>query len=159
MENIENKNKNSMTAGGMTSSRDALWNDRISEFNSSPIFGIGFASIATERNNQHLYESDGKVETGSSWLNILSMIGILGLTIYIFLILKALYLLYKNIKLNLKISSYLISLLIFWLFHMIAEGYVLASGSVLFFLSWLLIGFIYILNYNSKYINLISIYL
>ena len=141
----------------MTSSRDALWNDRISEFNSSPIFGIGFPSIASERNNQYLNKSNGKVETGSSWLNILSMTGILGLTIYIFIILKALYLLYKNIRINPKISSYLMSLLIFWLFHMVAEGYVFASGSVLFFLSWLLIGFIYTLDFNSKYINLISI--
>ena len=140
----------------MTSSRDELWNDRIQEFKSSPFFGIGFASISTKSNNHYYNKEDGKVETGSSWLNILSMTGLIGVFIFCYIWIKTLYLIYINLNRFPYTSSYLAALIIFWSIHMGAEGYIYAAGSFLFFLLWLLIGYIYTIFSHPKYVLLIN---
>jgi len=119
-------------------SRTVKWEQRLYEFKSSPVFGIGFASINPHMKDEFM-ESTGAVEPGSSWLGILSMTGLFGFIPMIFLFLRDLYYLYKFNKIY---SGYLGGLLILVSVHMIVEGYIFAAGAFLFFYVWLLLGVI-----------------
>ena len=77
--------------GTLSNTREALWEDRLSEFSNSPIVGVGFASVdPLSQINNTTYDQDsqtGVVEPGSSYLAILSMTGIIGgLAMTIFLL-------------------------------------------------------------------------
>lgn len=136
--------------GRLVSSRELHWNARIYEFNSSPIYGIGFASA--DINSPHAIGFDlntGIIESGSSWMSLLSMTGVLGFAIIAIFFLRILFFLLKD-KINFYDSGILLSLLVFFIVHMNAEGYILASGSLLFFFLWLLLGVIY--SYKNRYI-------
>ena len=152
LDNVQNKNKGSISAGGITSSRDEHWQKRIKEFKSSPFFGVGFATVSVEESGSTFNKADGKVETGSSWLNILSMTGIFGFICFISLWINNFFLLIRLYRYNIYYSSYLSALLIFWCLHMIAEGYIFAAGGFLFFCVWLLLGYIYILGKYPHYL-------
>ncbi len=137
---VAEKNEGSINAGGITSSRDALWQDRIDEFKSSPIIGIGFASV--EKGSVDMIY--GHVETGNSWLTLLSMTGLLGFIAFFFVFKGAI----RRIKLYIlkaDAPSYCFvgALLAFYAIHMIAEGYIFGAGNFLFFNLWLTIGVIY----------------
>lgn len=127
----------------LASSRSAHWEARFYEFNSSPLFGIGFASadiyspIAIGINTEN-----GGLEPGSSWMAILAMTGILGFLTIAFLFITLFFFLW-NEKNSLPKSGILGALLVFFTCHMIAEGYILAAGSFLFFYLWMLLGIIY----------------
>lgn len=144
MAKINEKMEYAKNNGGLTGTRDPLWQRRLNEFNTSPIFGIGFANDSSKTENDSII-SDGKIEPGSSWLAILAMTGIFGFVLFVIFIFKRLRLLFKNPCLN---SYFLSSLLIFYILHMIAEGYILSAGSGLFLFVWLLLGNIDA-NYNS----------
>ncbi|WP_299396357.1 O-antigen ligase family protein [uncultured Gelidibacter sp.] len=121
-------------------SRTTKWNQRIVEFQSSPIFGIGFASI--DINGLDDYNAiTGTIEPGSSWLTILSMTGLFGLLPILFLFLRNLLFMIKYDR-NRNYTSFVGGLLILVTVHMIIEGYVFASGAFLFFYLWLLLGII-----------------
>lgn len=140
---MEEKNENSMRAGGMMSSRESHWTQRMNEFKSSPVFGIGFGSIDIEGGEgSNFNENEGHIETGSSWLGILSMTGILGSIFFLALFIRAIKQLKKIYRHNPRISLLLTGLLIFWCTHMMAEGYILAAGGFLFFNVWLILGVI-----------------
>ena len=155
LENLEQKNASAQSAGSFTNTRDILWQTRIEEFKSSPLFGIGFSTVDIDREGSN-YTKDGIIETGSSWLCILSMIGILGFISFLFIYGNSVKILIKSLNTSLKYGSFLLSLLCFWTIHMIAEGYIFASGSFLFFNVWLLLGYIHILGCNSHYIIALS---
>lgn len=128
----------------MDNSRSSIWEDRLGEFESSPIWGIGFCSVK-EINSTNL---TGLIEPGSSWLALLSMTGIFGLLLFLNLIV--------SLKFGLRESTYnnyLLSYGLFFMIHFVAEGYVFASGSILFFCFWLLLGLIYDMK---RYPNLIN---
>jgi hypothetical protein len=129
-----------MDSGDVLDSRAAKWEQRIVEFNSSPIFGIGFASIDVTLGDDFDKEK-GTIEPGSSWLAVLSMTGLLGFLIFFFMILKKILFVLNTSNDSLKLA-YLGSILIIFIFHMFAEGYVFASGSLLFFFFWLVMGVI-----------------
>ena len=46
LDNVQNKNKGTISAGGITSSRDEHWQKRIKEFTYSTFIGVGFATGA-----------------------------------------------------------------------------------------------------------------
>jgi O-antigen ligase len=117
-------------------SRRSLWNTRLTEFDSSPIIGIGFANTTGRVN-----EETGISEPGSSWLAALSQTGVIGFTLLAIVFLGILKILILD-KQNPLISSTLGGLLILFVIHTMAEGYMLASGSYLFFYLWLLLGII-----------------
>lgn len=133
--------------GNFLSSREQLWAFRLQEFNQSPLIGIGFSNAMYGSIN---YDT-GTVEPGTSWGVILSMIGVLGLSVFVFLLISAFR---RNSKINsknyLSISDFLNTLLIFFMFHWIAEGYILAANSYLFFYSWLILGVSGINQQNKK---------
>lgn len=133
---------------GIDNTRAGLWHDRILEFNSSPIFGVGFAAQDLTLNGRlgKGASEEGGVEPGSTYLMILSMTGLIGL--FSLLILFSKYLgKFKELKYSLDNPTMLIFL--FFLIHFISEGYLYSSGSLMAFTFWLLIGATYPNNYNK----------
>ena len=127
----------------MFASREERWSHRINEFTNSPFVGIGFAAISPEYTDEYNIEL-GIVEPGSSWLTVLSMIGIMGALPIILIIINTwngLKAIYNN---NTEDYSILLSgLLSLFYVHLIAEGYIFAGGSFLCFLFWLTLGISY----------------
>ena len=117
-------------------SRAELWIDRIEEFLSSPLVGVGFCAIDTDV-SYGLDISSGRVETGSSWLIILSMLGIIGALIAFPIFIRA-FMLVRRRDDNFK--SVLIGVLVLFFVHMVAEGYIFAGGSFLALMFWLTVG-------------------
>ena len=126
--------------GSLTTTRDVLWQSRLLEFDSSPIVGVGFSAMDTNLNNKYDKET-GNVEPGSSWLAVLSMTGLLGFIPLIVLLFSVLNRILRQ-QINLPFSALLGGILIFFIIHMFAEGYIFSAGSGLFFYFWLLMGVI-----------------
>ncbi|WP_146064328.1 O-antigen ligase family protein [Algoriphagus boritolerans] len=120
-------------------SRSDKWNLRLTEFQTSPIFGIGFASVSVI-DQTSLEKLKGIIEPGSSWLSVLSMTGILGFVpIFIFFTSHFTFL-FRLKTSGENIASYLGSLFLLFTLHMLFEGYIFASGAFLFFYLWLFLG-------------------
>lgn len=140
---MEKANAN-IEAGGFTTSRDEKWNARITEFESSPVFGIGYPSV-----NPNLDDVGfgGVVEPGTSWLAILSMTGIVGFVLFFSIFYKA----YKACnRMCRREDALYLGLLALFAVHMMAEGYVFAAGGFLCFILWLVIGCCYDRSYESN---------
>lgn len=130
---IESKNVNQSELG-VYGSRTDKWDARIAEFSSSPIYGIGFASVDSRLD---VIGIGGVVEPGSSWLCILSMTGIIGLILVLLILIKP----FRYLKSHpTPYNSLLLGLMVFICTHMISEGYIFAGGSSLCFLAWLIFG-------------------
>lgn len=129
--------------GSLIASRSEHWDARIYEFESSPLFGIGFATADINSPLAiGINEETGGLEPGSSWIAILSMTGVFGFVPIVLLFIHLFTFLWKD-KNHLSKSGVLGSLLVFFSLHMGAEGYFLAAGGFLFFYIWLLLGVIY----------------
>jgi O-antigen ligase len=137
--------------GDALATRSALWEMRVSEFEASPIVGVGFASVDTKINTK-FDEEGGQVEPGSSWLAILSMTGLLGFIPILILVIKNIFFVFKDQKDPAK-SALLGGMLFLFIVHMLAEGYALSAGSGLFFLFWLTMGTIELYKKNNHIIN------
>ena len=125
---------------GLTSnSRNTLWDERIYEFKTSPIFGIGFASSLDK--SSILIKESGSLEPGSSWLAILAMTGILGFLSFSLLMLETVMKVLKNFHKNRSMQySVYFGTLIFFSISFFAEGYVFAAGSPLALIFWMTLG-------------------
>lgn len=134
---IEEKQKGNNRSGSATSSRNSKWQARWKEFNSSPIFGIGFSTVALEHTDDYI--GGGIVESGSSWLSLLSMVGLLGFVPFLCLFLDHWWFLFTDDE-NIYLSALLAVVMCWFSVHMLIEGYVLAGGSFLCFILWLTIG-------------------
>lgn len=129
----------------ITSSREELWAFRIQEFQESPIFGIGFAS-----SKYGIFNTvDGQLEPGTSWGAIFAQIGIIGGLAFLILILYYCVFLFKS-KDQFNNGALLLGLLVFFMMHWFAEGYILASGDFIFYNSWLLLGIIGVYKNNNE---------
>lgn len=124
--------------GDLLVTRAYLWQRRLREFNSSPIIGVGFAAVDTTISTK-FDATNGRVEPGSSWLAVLSMVGLLGFIPLVLLIFRYFKFVFKD-KADQLNSAFLGGLLSLFTVHMLAEGYVLSAGSGLFFYFWLLMG-------------------
>ncbi|WP_307184268.1 O-antigen ligase family protein [Sphingobacterium zeae] len=137
---------NSKSSDLQYGSRDIKWNQRLREFSSSPIIGIGFASVDIHGDDDFNTEN-GIIEPGTSWLAVLSMTGLLG---FIFFATNNYTALRKLLKdKNNENNIFILSCLILMLFYMLFEGIVFASGTLLFAFYWLLIGQINVKNNNG----------
>lgn len=141
MDKLEKKNQGNMELN--TGSRQSHWEQRLIEFRSSPAWGIGFSAVATDAQNGSTFNADGKVETGSSWLNILSMTGLFGFVIFLSVWIIAIVKIWRMWNEFPLLSGFLMSMLCFWSMHMMAEGYIYAGGSSLAFCVWLVLGVVY----------------
>ncbi len=134
------KQQNNIQSGSMYSSREVKWSQRIAEIKEHPFFGVGFAAQLKTRPVDRLTLKTGVVEPGSGWGAIGGMTGLLGLwamlALFVSMFRKSCYLIRKENTIGVLYGS----LLIFFAFHFIGEGYVLAAGSPLSWMFWLLLG-------------------
>ncbi len=138
LEGINKKMEIQESMNGETS-RSVMWDARLLEFNSSPIYGIGYASVFVNSAG-YSYDNEGSVEYGSGWLGLLSSIGILGLISFTLLFINIFWGLYKYRNKNEQIPFYL-SIMVFFASHIIYEGYILSSGNILSIFFWTILGY------------------
>jgi len=135
-----------LTERGLKNTRELLWTNRLIEFKSNPVFGVGFATQNEEIiviDKQHQREdSTGRIEPGSTYLMILSMTGLLGAFSMILLLGKALISrdFWRRVS---KTESYKLALFVFFSVHFVAEGYIFSSGALFACIFWLLLGATY----------------
>ncbi len=155
---VEKQYRNVERGGSMFASREEKWENRIEEFKSSPLLGIGFASISLDssdaidydirRYTNDAFSQSGVVEPGSSYLAVLSMTGIIG---FIFLwtsVFKKVFAIYKDKQ---SFCILCLSILACMLVYFFSEGVILASGNYFCFFFWLLIGVIGGIVKNKRY--------
>ena len=128
--------KNSSNTGNLLSSREYKYTARIEEFKSSPILGVGFCAI-DDNGNDSFNEETGGIEPGTSWLALLSMTGLIGFSLFIYIYIGCFKIL---ITADTNNSLLLVGLLSYFGVNMFSEGYILSAGSPLCFLLWLVIG-------------------
>lgn len=142
------KQQSNVEAGGSLNSREDKWNNRIQEFYSNPIFGVGFCAVDIK--NTEDYNELGGVEPGSTHLSVLSMTGIMGFFAYLLVLLQAL----KNVmRADNPIAQFRLSILIAMLVHAIFEGYALYAGGLLCLVYWLSIGVCIDFKKNELYVK------
>lgn len=135
MSGLIEKQQNNVTAGSTFSSREDKWEQRIAEFESSPVFGYGFASV-DPANKDHSIGMGGKsLESGSSWLSVLSMTGIIGFILIMSIYIKSFRTAYRYTR-----EPLMLSVLTLMSVNMFTEGYIFYGGSFLAFLFWITIG-------------------
>lgn len=145
--NKNNNLLNNLYDKGLKNSRDQLWDARINEFYSSPIFGIGFATQTANYEFQKIDEQ-GRIEPGSTYLMILAMTGSFGFIAFLIFMFKALsnkYFFYRITKTDVSYSA----ILGFFLVHFLIEGYIFSSGSLMGLVFWLLLGVTYPYSNNE----------
>lgn len=125
--------KNSFEITVENTSRDALWSQRMAEFKSSPIIGIGFAAHGIGLN-----KAVGRNESGGGYISVLAQTGIIGIY-FIFAIWFSAFMLPKSIGKNSNtILTY--CTFVFMTIHSIVEGYMFQGGWYLCLVIWLIIG-------------------
>jgi hypothetical protein len=134
----DNSLTGALSSKGTENSRTDLWQSRIDEFKSSPIFGIG---IAMGTGSGSVVEEGAiRVEPGSSYLAILSMTGGVGAIAFC----SALGILlfgYVTSQQQAGIDRDILNVMgVFLAVHGVAEGWILGFGSPLCFLFWLWLG-------------------
>lgn len=122
-------------------SRDELWNDRMTEFKSSPLIGVGFGAHGVGDDKEV-----STVETGGGWISILAQTGILGLVLAISIIFKACTPIRKIRQDNSVMVIY--AAYFFFIVHSIVEGYMFQGGWYLCLIFWMVIG---LLIENKQY--------
>lgn len=126
-------------------SRDGVWNDRMAEFKSSPLIGVGFGAHGVGDEKEV-----GRVETGGGWISILAQTGILGLVLAISIIFKAFTPIRKIRQDNSMMVIY--AAYFFFIVHSIVEGYMFQGGWYLCLIFWMVIG---LLIENKQYGSII----
>ena len=129
------KQESNISSGSMFHSRSDKWGQRIEEFKSSPIVGYGFASVDPANKDQSIGGGGKSIESGSSWLSVLSMTGIVGFVLIMWIYIKSFLSVYTWTK-----DTLLLSILTLLSVNMCTEGYIFFGGSFLAFLFWITIG-------------------
>lgn len=147
---IEKQEQNE-SQGGTLASRQEKWESRLGEFEEDPLFGIGFVAVNTD--NRSDYDPyTGIVESGSSWLQLLSMTGLFGTVPFLALFIPTLFRLSKR-QWSGNTHSYgtlLMAILAVFCVSMCAEGYLLAGGSFFCFMFWSVFGTAYSITHNPS---------
>jgi hypothetical protein len=128
--------KNGSTSELSFDSREDLWENRIEEFKSSPVFGVGFCSSTLTSSSLVDLES-GRLESGTSWLIILSMLGLIGAILVVPILFRSFKVAYRQKSDH---GAVICGILARFFVHMFAEGYIFAGGSFLAFMLWLTVG-------------------
>lgn len=137
-ERLRQKTESSRKNGGTVASRERIWQDRIDEFTAFPLFGVGFSSYNLDyiQSEHTINRQSGTIEPGTSWLFLLSSMGIYGFLSFLLPLAYSIYILFKELDTGLN-GGLLCSIMILFSVHMLIEGYVTASGAYLCFLLWL----------------------
>jgi O-antigen ligase len=130
-------------------SRERHWDARWEEFCSSPWTGIGF-SYAWE-DSAGVDEDSGSVETGSSYLAILSMTGCCGAAAWLVFAASLGWRLFaKWAALAEEQRLAICAMAGFWAVHLGAEGYIYAVGSTMGLMFWLWLGRVHDELYEAR---------
>jgi hypothetical protein len=138
-DSIGNSVTGALSYKGIQNTRTELWQSRIDEFKSSPVFGVG---IAMGTGSGSVVEEGGaiRVEPGSSYLAVLAMTGALGVIAFS----SALGLLlfgYVKSQRQAGLDRDILNVVgIYLAVHGVAEGWILAFGSPFCLLFWLWLG-------------------
>lgn len=116
------------------SGRDEMVQDRIDDFKSSPVYGVGFAAMKNIGRSKVSFEK-GTMESGSSLFLILGSTGFLGMLFYVLTLISNMV---KPIKKRKNCS--IIACVCFFLIHSLVEGYIISFGAPLCAIFWLLLG-------------------
>lgn len=143
---VMEKQQRNIEMGSTFGSRNDKFTYRWNEFNSSPLMGVGFASI--NPNGGDDYGEDGTIEPGSSHMAVLSMTGIVGVSCYLVLIIFAYSCVKGEDDTNARFRK---GLLIAMLLHGCWEGYVFSGGGFLCLLYWIVVGQAMDYKYLKKY--------
>ncbi len=136
-------------------SREVIWQVRLSELKSSPFIGVGFCQSPGVAINF----SDPKgiseyknytTEPGSSWLNIGSTTGLIGLLIMLSFNVRLFFHLWRNRNADRQEFAILLALLLAMWVHACFEGWMLYAGNPKFFFFWLLTAIAYQLKLNPE---------
>lgn len=118
-----------------TTSRDDLWAMRWAEFESSPIFGVGFA-VHGLGDEQEI----GRDESGSSWLAALAQAGAVGFIVLVIIWLRTFT---RISRINYDKDNILTyGLFLFFTMHSIFEGYMFQGGWYMCVICWMTVGVI-----------------
>ena len=126
--------RNGLEVTTKNTSRDALWADRMAEFRSSPIIGIGFAAHGVGANKKV-----ERNESGGGFISVLAQAGVIG-ALFIALIWIAATVLPMKVGGNPDVIL-IYSSFVFFSIHSIVEGYMFQGGWYLCLVIWLIIGF------------------
>lgn len=137
-ERLRQKTESSRKNGGTISTRERIWQDRIDEFSAFPIFGVGFASYNLDyiQSENTINRQTGTLEPGTSWLFLLSSLGLYGFLSFLVPFMYSTYTLFKDLNTGFN-GGLLCSVMVLFTVHMLIEGYVISSGAYLCFLLWL----------------------
>lgn len=119
-----------------THSRDDLWNARIREFKDNPLLGCGFASIKYGLTSNTAQDNNGRIESGSGWMSILSQTGLLGATCVLFIIIPNLVFLIRH-RSNSYCAAWYSGMCVMFFLQPFTEAYITTIGAVLCCLFWL----------------------
>lgn len=150
LQKVIDKNRGESTSLSL-SSRTDHWAQRLREFQANPIWGIGMGVVDINSVYGSSFDiNEGRTETGSSWLSVLSMTGIVGGVAFLFLFLS----LFQNIKGICKkdhcFGGFLGTLALFWFCDALGEGFVFGAGGWDFTSIWALFGYIQAVNSFSR---------
>lgn len=130
------KQQGNLNAGSTFNSRQSKWDNRWSEFKSSPLLGVGFCAVDLKYTED--YNDNGGIEPGSSHLSVLSMTGVLGFIPYLLIIFSAYNVVRRN-KRNV-VAGFRLSMLLSCMLYAVAEGHALFAGGFLFLMFWISIA-------------------
>ena len=142
MDGIIAKNAGTMSVINL-SSREKKWDVRMTEFQSSPVFGVGFSSVNPILAEEEFDPVTGTIEPGTSWLAVFSMLGLVGAVI----VLPFFYRCYRAVwQRRDAFHGLIVGVLTLMYVHMFAEGYIFSAGSFMCYIIWLTLG----VAYDSK---------
>ena len=125
--------KNGLEITTQNTSRDELWSQRMEEFKSSPIWGIGFAAHGVG-----MHKQVGRNESGGSFISVLAQAGIIGFVFIVF-IWAAAILFPREIGSDPNMILFYAAF-VFMSIHSILEGYMFQAGWYLCLIIWFVIG-------------------
>lgn len=125
--------KNAFEITTKNTSRDELWAQRMAEFKSSPLIGIGFAAhgVGDEK-------VIGRNESGGGYISVLAQAGIVGACFIVYIWLAA-FMFPRKVGNNPN-TILIYCVFAFMSFHSIFEGYLFQGGWYLCLVFWLVVG-------------------
>lgn len=125
--------KNALEVTVQNTSRDELWAQRMAEFRSSPVIGIGFAAHGV--GNEKVV---GRNESGGSFTAVLAQAGVLGFA-FILWIWGTAFMMPRRAGRNPNFILFYASF-VFMSIHSILEGYMFQAGWYLCLVIWFVVG-------------------
>ena len=125
---------------GSNHTRESLWSERLEEFRSAPVFGIGYALGG--RATKGFADNTLLEEPGTSYLAVLSTTGLAGALGLLLLATQLFWALQRNWqRIPRDVRIFIASWGMFWLAHLAFEGYILSVGSLFCLIFWTFIAF------------------